>query len=88
MNDDFNTPEAVGIMFELASEVNKTHHAKLSGELKALGAVLNILQLNPDTFLKGATEGLDEAAIEAKIQARAQAKKDKNWGLQMRFVRS
>ena len=81
MNDDFNTPEAVGIMFELASEVNKTHDAKLSGELKALGAFLNILQLNPDTFLKGATEGLDEAAIEAKIQARAQAKKDKNWGL-------
>ena len=50
-----------------------------SRQLKKLGAILNILQGDPEVFLKGSTAGVDEAAIEAAIAERAQAKKDKNW---------
>jgi len=79
MDDDFNTPQAVGVLFELAAEVNRTKDANLAGVLKALGAILNILQRDPEVFLKGATMGLDEAAITAKIAERATAKAAKDW---------
>ena len=79
MDDDFNTPLAVSVLFELAGEVNRTKDAALSGLLKALGGVLNILQLDPEVFLKGATEGLDAAAIDAKVAERVAAKKAKDW---------
>lgn len=79
MDEDFNTPQAVGMLFELAGEVNRTHDASLASELKALGAILNILQKDPKEFLRGATQGLDAAAIEAKIAERAAAKANKDW---------
>lgn len=79
MDEDFNTPQAVGVLFELAAEVNRTHDAKLSAELKALGAILNILTGDAEKFLRGATAGLDEAAIEAKIAERKAAKAAKDW---------
>lgn len=79
MDEDFNTPQAVGVLFELAGEVNRTHDASLALELKALGAILNILQRDPKEFLRGATQGLDAAAIEAKIAERAAAKANKDW---------
>ena len=79
MDEDFNTPQAVGVLFELAAEVNRTHDAKLSAELKALGAILNILTGDAEKFLRGATTGLDEAAIEAKIAERKAAKAAKDW---------
>jgi cysteinyl-tRNA synthetase len=78
MDEDFGTPEAVAVLFELASEVNRTHSAQTAGLLKALGGVLGLLQSDPQHFLKaGAT--LDEADIQAHIEARAAAKAAKNF---------
>lgn len=78
MDEDFGTPEAVAVLFELATEVNKTGSAQLAGLLKALGGCIGLLQDDPDTFLQ-AGAGLDAAAIEALIQQRADAKKAKNF---------
>jgi cysteinyl-tRNA synthetase len=78
MNEDFGTPEAVALLFELAGEANRTHDARLSGLLKALGNVLGLLQATPESFLKrpvGEAGGLQDAAIEEMIAARAAAKK-------------
>ena len=78
MDDDFGTPEAVAVLFDLASEVNKTGSTELAGLLKALGACLGLLQADPKEFLQaGAT--LDQSAIEALIALRAQAKVSRNF---------
>ncbi len=78
MDEDFGTPEAVAVLFELATEVNKTGSAQQAGLLKALGACLGLLQGDPEVFLK-AGSALDEAAIQVLIEQRAAAKKDKNF---------
>ena len=78
MDEDFGTPEALAVLFELATEVNKTRSAELSGLLKALGGTLGLLQGNPQAFMQaGAT--LDDAAIAALIGQRAAAKQAKNF---------
>ncbi len=79
MDDDFNVPVAVAALFELANRAQAKKDAAASRQLKKLGAILNILQADPETFLKGSTEGVDEAQIEALIEERKQAKKDKNY---------
>jgi cysteinyl-tRNA synthetase len=53
MDDDFNTPEAVAVLFELASEVNRSQSARLAGQLKGLGGVLAVLQREPKDYLQG-----------------------------------
>ncbi len=53
MDDDFNTPEAVAILFELANEINRNHSAREAGLLKALGGVLGLLQRDPEAYLQG-----------------------------------
>ncbi|TSE37353.1 Cysteine--tRNA ligase [Tepidimonas fonticaldi] len=73
MDEDFGTPEAVAVLFELAAEVNRTRDARLSGLLRALGGTLGLLQQDPQAFLR-AGAGLDEAAIAARIAERAAAK--------------
>ncbi|TSE31012.1 Cysteine--tRNA ligase [Tepidimonas thermarum] len=73
MDEDFGTPEAVAVLFELAAEVNRSRDARLSGLLRALGGTLGLLQQPPAVFLR-AGAGLDEAAIEARIAERAAAK--------------
>ncbi len=78
MNEDFGTPEAVAVLFELAGEVNRTHSAQAAGLLKALGGLLGLLQDNPETFLQ-AGASLDEGAIQTQIAARAAAKTAKNF---------
>jgi cysteinyl-tRNA synthetase len=80
MDEDFGTPEAVAVLFDLAGEVNRTQSAELSGLLKALGGVLGLLQESPKAFLQ-AGAGLDESAIQAKIQERAAAKAAKDFAL-------
>jgi cysteinyl-tRNA synthetase len=78
MDNDFGTPEAVAVLFELAAEANRTRSAERAGLLKALGATLGILQGDPKAFLRaGAT--LDEATIAQKIAARAAAKQAKDF---------
>lgn len=79
MDDDFNAPEAVSVLFELATEANRTKDGKVSGLLKALAGIFNILQRDPAIFLKGATGDVNVEDIEAKIAARAAAKVAKNW---------
>ena len=78
MNEDFGTPEAVAVLFDLAGEVNRNQSAQTAGLLKALGGCLGLLQGDPQAFLQ-AGAGFDEAAIAAQIAARAAAKATKNF---------
>jgi cysteinyl-tRNA synthetase len=80
MDEDFGTPEAVAVLFELATEVNKTQSLELAGLLKALGGCLGLLQNEPKKFLQ-AGASLDEAAISVLIAQRATAKLEKNFSL-------
>jgi cysteinyl-tRNA synthetase len=79
MDDDFNAPGAVAVLFDLAAEVNRGRTADAAW-LKALGGVLGILQQAPRDYLQGGT-GLDEAAIQASIGQRAAAKKARDFVL-------
>ncbi|MNM95344.1 Cysteine--tRNA ligase [compost metagenome] len=86
MDDDFNTPEAVAVLFELAREVNRLRDsdlnaaAGLAARLKELAGLLGVLQLEPDAFLQAGAEGkVDAAEVEALIQARLEARAAKNW---------
>jgi cysteinyl-tRNA synthetase len=71
MDDDFNTPGALAVLFDLAGDINKGH-AAAGALLKALGAALGILQQSPAAFLQGNVA--DEAFIQDRIAARAAAK--------------
>ena len=82
MDEDFGTPEAVAVLFELAAQVNISKSPALSALLKALGGCLGLLQGAPTAFLQsGVLQGLDETAIQARILERADAKKAKNFAL-------
>ncbi|MFO1273418.1 MAG: cysteine--tRNA ligase [Rubrivivax sp.] len=78
MDDDFNTPGALAVLFELAAEVNRTHDAAAAALLKSLGGVLGILQQAPRAFLQ-AGSALDEATIQQRIADRAAAKKARDF---------
>jgi cysteinyl-tRNA synthetase len=78
MDEDFGTPEAVAVLFDLASEVNRSLSSQLAGLLKALGGVLGLLQDDPQRFLQAGSD-VDESLIEAQIAARAAAKAAKNF---------
>ena len=81
MDDDFNTPEAAAVLFDLANEVNRAQSPEAAAQLKALGGVLGLLQRDAQEFLQGSTTagGLNDAAINAQIAARIAAKKAKNF---------
>jgi cysteinyl-tRNA synthetase len=82
MNEDFGTPEAVAVLFDLAAEVNRTQSTELSGLLKALGGVLGLLQTDPLVFLQTGNnlDAADETAqINELIAARAAAKQAKDF---------
>jgi len=86
MDDDFNSSGAVAVLFELASEANRSGSAKMSGQLKALGALLGLLQQEPGSYLRSPTRyqkndkavdamrQIDAAMVEARIAERAAAK--------------
>jgi cysteinyl-tRNA synthetase len=83
MDDDFNTPGALAVLFELASEVNRGRIAD-AALLKALGATLGVLQAVPREYLQGARRGqaagqADEAFIQSRIDARAAAKEARDF---------
>lgn len=87
MDDDFNSPEACAVLFELAREINRLRDsdlqaaAGLAARLKELAGVLGVLQLEPEAFLQaGAAGKVDAAEVEALIAARLQARAEKNWG--------
>ncbi|WP_026972140.1 cysteine--tRNA ligase [Aliagarivorans marinus] len=85
MDDDFNTPEAFPVFFELAKEINrlKSEDAAKAGEyaqlLLELTAVLGICQQEPASFLQGDQGGDEAAEIEALIKARNEARAAKDW---------
>jgi cysteinyl-tRNA synthetase len=81
MNEDFGTPEAIAVLFDLASEINRSQDARLAGLLRALGGTLGLLQGNPARFLQSGAgpQALDEVAIAAQITERAAAKAAKNF---------
>ena len=83
MDDDFNTPGAMAVLFDVASEVHRTRDARLAAQLKALGGILGLLQQSPRGFLQGAPGSSEPefcaAAIEQRILARAEAKKARNF---------
>lgn len=78
MDEDFGTPEAVAVLFDLASEVNRTGASEQAGRLKALGACLGLLQAPPQAFLR-AGAALSEGEINDLIEQRAQAKASKEF---------
>lgn len=78
MDNDFATPEAVAVLFELAAQVNRGRSAATAGLLKALGACLGILQGEPKAFLR-AGAGVDEATILDLIAQRAAAKQARDF---------
>ena len=91
MQDDFNTPIALSVLFDLAREINRQKSmdlvmaGNLAYRLKALGGILGILQDDPESFLKspnaGQSEGLSDRAIEELIGKRLEAKQNKEWAV-------
>jgi cysteinyl-tRNA synthetase len=87
MDDDFNTPEALAVLFDLVREINRIRAedpaaaAGPAAELRRLGGILGILQDDPELYLKGGadSDGLAEPQIEALIEARIAARKAKDW---------
>ena len=80
MNDDFNTPGAVAVLFELAARANRGSR-EAAGLLRQLGGTLGILQQAPRAFLQSGPGALDEAAIAERIAARTEAKKARDFAL-------
>ena len=87
MDDDFNTPEALSVLFDLAHEVNRARASDpdraqgLAGTLRALGSTLGLLDVDPDAWLRDAVagEGPDDAEVEAMIAERAAARARRDW---------
>jgi cysteinyl-tRNA synthetase len=78
MDEDFGTPGAIAILFELATGVHRTQSAETAGLLKVLGGTLGLLQGDPKAFLQAGST-LDDAAIQVLIAQRAAAKAAKNF---------
>uniref|UniRef100_UPI0040403ABC cysteine--tRNA ligase n=2 Tax=Candidatus Njordibacter sp. Uisw_058 TaxID=3230974 RepID=UPI0040403ABC len=89
MDDDFNTREAISVLFEMAREVNRLKRntdpqaAVLASQMRGLGNILGLLELDPQAYLRGeAGEGdLADANVEALVVQRQQAKLDRNFAL-------
>ncbi|KPV91480.1 Cysteine--tRNA ligase [Pseudoalteromonas sp. P1-30] len=85
MNDDFNTPEALPVLFELAKELNRvkdtdTQQAgQLAFVLRSIGEVLGVAQQAPESFLQGGQDDDEVATIEALIVKRNEARANKDW---------
>jgi cysteinyl-tRNA synthetase len=92
MDDDLNTPEALAILFEAARELNRVREqgservGALAAALRKLGAVMGLLEQDPETFLQGeagaegAAQGPHAAEVEALIAERIEARRRKDWG--------
>lgn len=87
MNDDFNTPEALGVLFDLTRDINRSREqdqmqeaAQLATMLKKLGGILGFLQQDPEIFLQGAgTQSTQHDKISELIYKRNEARQNKNW---------
>ena len=89
MDDDFNTREAISVLFKMAREVNRLKRdtdpqaAVLASQMRGLGNILGLLELDPQAYLRGeAGEGdLADANVDALVVQRQQAKSDRNFAL-------
>ncbi len=83
MNDDFNTPLAIAVLFELANEINKTRSAALARQLTGLAGIVGLLQRAPQQFLRAGLANADDGDLETfvaeQIAARVDAKKTRNF---------
>lgn len=85
MDDDFNTPNAISVLFEMAREINKlkgedkTKANQLAARLRELGDILGLLQQDPENFLQAGANDDEVAKIEALIKQRNEARAAKNW---------
>jgi len=86
MNDDFNTPGAIAVLFELAGEINRARAgdeeraARLAAVLRELGAILGILQQDPEAYLRGdAGDDAESGWIEELIAQRVEARRNRDW---------
>jgi len=81
MDDDFNTPEAIAVLFDLANQVNKSGSLEEASLLKKLAGILGLLQRNPESYLQGeiAAGGISQDQIEALINQRLEAKRNKDF---------
>ena len=87
MDDDFNTPEAISVLFDLAHEVHRARGPapdrarSLAGTLRALGGVLGLLGADPEAWLRGEStgDGPDDDAVAAMIERRAAARARRDW---------
>ena len=80
MDDDFNTPIAVAVLFDLASEINRSKSPEAVRQLKGLAGVLGLLERSPQAFLQaGVADAFGEVAIGEAIAARAAAKKARDF---------
>jgi len=90
MNDDFNTPEALAVLFELTRTMNRAREqgdgepARLANTLRELAGRLGILRSDPETYLRsrhsGSQQGPSDQEIDALIARREQARADRDWG--------
>jgi cysteinyl-tRNA synthetase len=89
MDDDFNTPRALAVLFELVSELNRAvregslEAGKLAAQLKRLGGIIGLLQQSPDAFLKGQDRAgeLSAEQIETLILQRKDARSNRDFAL-------
>lgn len=87
MDDDFNTAEAIGVLFDLARDLNKAKESdheqtgQLARLLYKLAGVLGLLQGDADVFLKRGAHQVDAKLVDSLIAQRKQARADKNWAL-------
>jgi len=86
MDEDFNTPEAFAVLFDLASDVNRTRDPARAALLRGLGGTLGLLQQGPRAYLQGGPAP-DADAIAARIEARAAAKRTRDFALADRIRR-
>lgn len=79
MNDDFNTPEALAVLFQLSHEVHRQKSGVLAHTLKQLGAIFGILQQTPEEFMQADVDDIEKETIEQLIKERVEAKQSKNY---------
>ena len=82
MDKDFNTPEAVAVLFDLANEINRAHSTALARQLRALGRLLGLLGRESEAFLRAGTglgDEISDAQIGALIAERNEARRTRNF---------
>ena len=88
MNDDFNTPEALAVLFDLARAINRSRDSgggqldELVATLRLLGGRLGLLQSDPETYLRGDTaqgDAADDAMIDDLVAQRQAARERRDW---------